>query len=45
MNLIAKLFILTIVFYSIISCKLYNKLTDKADQVIDKLDSNKSFML
>ncbi|WP_182117918.1 hypothetical protein [Borrelia sp. A-FGy1] len=40
MNLITKLFILTILFYSIISCKLYKKLTDNTDQAIDKLKSN-----
>ncbi|WP_029357472.1 hypothetical protein [Borreliella burgdorferi] len=40
MNLINKLFILTILFSSVISCKLYKKITYNADQVIDKLKSN-----
>ncbi|MCD2332642.1 hypothetical protein [Borreliella americana] len=40
MNLIAKLFILTALIYSIIACKLYEKLTGKSQQVIYKLKSN-----
>ncbi|QMU99874.1 hypothetical protein F0310_05545 (plasmid) [Borrelia sp. A-FGy1] len=40
MNLITKLFILTILVSSVISCKLYKKITDNADQVLEKLKNN-----